>query len=188
MSSTSKNLLGLLITALLSFFIYFLLKGLPFPLPITLLVAIFAGIFLSLLFLPSSFQTWMSNSFSRVPVIVFGSWLGMALTMGSMTWAVVNMQQDMDSMKTDMSHMSGYMQTMSGDITTIKTSIVHMHDDIEQIDNVILGIDRTLETEIGPYVRMMAPAVANMGYSMHRGVDSFSNPMDYMKNAFKPLQ
>jgi hypothetical protein len=184
MSSTSKNALGLLITALLSLLMFFLLKGFPFPLPITVLVAIFTGVFLSLLFLPTSFQAWISAQFSRVPVIVFGSWLGMALTMGSMTWAVVNMQQDVQSMKSDMNLMATDMHSMSADMSAMRLSIAEMHDDIEQIDDVILGIDQTLESEIGPSVRIMAPAVANMGNSMQRGVNSFSSPMDYMKNAF----
>jgi len=183
-----KNIFGLLIAAAVALIIFLIIKGSALPLAVSIIVAIFAGIFVALVFLPADWQAWLHNTFSSVPVIVIGSWLGMALTMGSMGFFMQSMKDDMHQMRADMDHMSGYMQTMSTDIAAMKGYMGDMNDDISQIDDVIHGIDLTLEAEIGPSVRAMAPAVVNMGYSMHRGVDSFSNPMDYMKNAFEPLR
>lgn len=200
MSSQIKNLVGLLVVAALALLIYFALEQTQIPQAVTILVAVFAGVFVALVFLPDGFQQWLNKTFNRVPVIVLGSWLGMALTMGSMGIFMAKMQNDMSSMKGNIETMNssmlvmkdsiqpmrGYMELMSSDMGKMRFDMHNMRDDIENIDNVILGIDQTLEQDIGPSVQAMAPAVNSMGYSMHRGVQSFSNPMDYMRNAFSP--
>jgi hypothetical protein len=189
-----SNLLGLLVVAIIGAAIYFIAAQSPVPGIVAVLAGVFGGIFVGLVLLPEGARSWLDGTFSRVSVIVLGSWLGMSLTMGSITVYMASMQDDMHRMRGDMTAMQEdingmyvNIELMAVDIDDMSYDIDAMSDDIQVIDDAIRYVDQTLGAEIGPAVRIMAPAVNDMGHSMHRGVQSFSNPMEYMRNALMPF-
>ena len=219
MSSFAKNILAFIVMGLVAYAIFWLSGHFmpQIPVPVIILIAIFSAIFVSLLLPENDVRAKLDETFSRVSVIVLGSWLGMALTMGSMTIFMAAMKDDMRHMSKNMQDMSADIQGMSGDMremknntTTMSTHMTQMSGDmanmsknmqtmgvnianmdtyINNIDDEIIKIDdeiRLMNNRLSPSIAVMAPAVNDMGRSMHRGVQSFSNPMDYMRNAFLP--
>jgi hypothetical protein len=182
-----SNLLGLLVVAIIGAAIYFIAAQSPVPGIVAVLAGVFGGIFVGLVLLPEGARSWLDGTFSRVSVIVLGSWLGMSLTMGSITVYMASMQDDMHRMRGDMTAMQEDIGGMHLNMELMALDIDDMSDDIQVIDDAIRYVDYTLGAEIGPAVRIMAPAVNDMGHSMHRGVQSFSNPMEYMRNALMPF-
>lgn len=198
---TLKTIPAAVAVVAIGWVIYHLSTLTPLPWIVAVLAGVFGALFVGVVLLPTDSWAWLGKTFSRIPVIVLGSWLGMALTMGSMTVyiagmhdymngmneAIAHMRQDIGVMRGDMTVMAGNMVAMSDAVQGMSTSVIAMSDDVQQIDDAIGDVNYTLSYDIGPSVRVMAPAVTDMGHSMHRGVQSFSNPMEYMRNAIMPF-
>lgn len=137
--------------------------------------------------------------------LMMGIMYDMMLSMRAMRTAMVEMNQSMLAMRGGIAGMSEDMRAMRGDMGAMNATMAVMGKNISDIDIIareITEIDLHVSNMYGlmaedldtlaksvslmaPSVATMGPVMHNMGVDMNRGINSFTNPMDFMNGMMR---
>lgn len=145
-------------------------------------------------------------------VTVIGSWIGgavMLTIMYNMMISVRDMRSDMGSMANnirfigeDIGAMRTAFDTTSENVADMRNLVAsmsentsNMSDQFTEIDDHVYSMYILMAEDLDsmrismqlmtPSITTIGPNIDRMGYDMNRGVNSFTNPGDFMRNMFR---
>ena len=142
-----------------------------------------------------------------IAVSIFGgAFLLMVYFMGVMTRNIQDMTAYMGGMYGDMHSMHDHMAVMVGEVSKIPYVVAHMDENMNTMNNEMALIESSIsgdlramtgsvdtiadsllfiDAKVGNIsidVNRMSGMMGGVTYDIHRGTQSFTSPMDYMRN------